>query len=201
MTGVAALLCCCEGGGGGECGDCDPVTITWSGSCVYNGSCCLVDTGGSVDAYNCAAWSATHAVKTSPEITNLCATQTVHTDFEAPDVGESCEADNCVFDPSIAVGCRLRFRLFPPGGSGYWRITVAGTGDIPSQCPNVVGGTGWSLEFRAAELGACPPASGWEYVEEASTLPLTDGFACGIAEFPFDAAVSEFTVGGVTVST
>jgi hypothetical protein len=137
------------------------------------------------------------STKTSPEIANLCVFTQVFTAFESPTVGSSCDVENWTFDPSVALGGRLRFRLFPSDGTSDWQIHVSGTGDVPSNCPNTIGGTGWTLVFTAPG-SVCPPASGWTYAEDLSSPPVVGDPECN--ETPFDALVSDFTVGSVTVA-
>lgn len=196
---VAALLCCCEDVPPDGCAGCDPVTITWTGDCTYEGACCPVDLGGATTAFNCASWTCANGIKTSPAFTDLCASlATKTTPFTAPSVGGSCGADNCNFDPGTAAGARLRFRLIRDEPNTQWVILVEGSGDVPSLCPNEIGGTGWSLRF-VAPLSACPPAGNWFFDVAGSTMPIVGNPQCGEYPWSFDAGVTSFSVGTVTV--
>lgn len=198
---AAAVLCCCGVGPPGGCEDCDPVTVTWTGSCSYIGECCPTDIGGATFSFNCSTWTCSHSQQTSPEFPDLCAASAQRlTGFTAPEVGSTCGADNCDFDPSSAVGCRLRFRLERDDGASQWSIRVESSGDVPSLCPNEAGGTGWSLRFVAAMSGPCPPASGWFHDVAGSTMPIVGSPVCGDPLWPLDSGVSSFSVGTVTVT-
>ncbi len=200
MTNIAAaLLCCCDGGGPGECGECPPVVITWSGSAAYAGICCVTEDGGFSVALNCWTFTANHDIKESPAFTDLCAASAQKvTAFSEPSIDTECEADACLFDASVSLGVRLRFRLFR--GETEWAIVIESSGDIPSLAPNEVGGTGWSLRWTAP-ISTCPPASGWTWDEDGSTLPIVGTVTC---DPPYDntgVGVTSFSVGSVSVST
>lgn len=202
MTAVVGLLCCCDGGGPDECGECPPVTITWSGSCTWTGICCTYEVSGSFSTINRASYSLSLVNKTSPEFTNLCAATNKFTEYELPDIGAECGEDAWTVDPSTFVGARLRFRLEPPGEGGtHWFVRVTAVGDLPQLSPSEEAptGGGWGLVFRAPVSGACPPGSGWEYLPDDSSEPTVGTVECG--ETPWDALVTSFNVGTVSVST
>lgn len=200
---AAALLCCCTVTPPEGCEDCDPITITWSGSCTYSGICCAIDLGGGVTyALNCSSFTCSHSSKESPPFDDLCARlATRFTDFDAPTVDTSCGADNCNFDPSTAAGCRLRFRLLRDVANDRWWIYVGGSGDVPSLAPNEIGATSWEIRFWAEIDGPCPPASGWTYDEDASTLPIVGTVTCEAPYADTNVGVTTFSVGTVSVST
>jgi hypothetical protein len=196
MTGVAGLLCCCEGEPPTGCEECSPVTITWSGSCSYSGECCIAEVSGTTFALNKFTFTAAHTTKTSPVFEDLCvASASRITEFDLPDIGDECIADNTLFDVTVSLGVRLRFRLFR---NTIWEIRVESSGDIPSLAPNEIGGTGFSLRFEAP-ISECPPATGWTFNPDSSTLPIVGPVDCDTTTT--GVAVTAFSVGTVSVST
>ena len=116
-------------------------------------------------------------------------------DFDPPDIGDECDADNSTFDVTVSLGVRLRFRLFR---NTIWEIRVESSGDIPSAAPNEIGGTGFSLRFEAP-ISACPPSTGWTFNPDSSTLPIVGPVDCDSTITGI--AVTSFNVGSVSVST
>ena len=198
---AAALLCCCTAPDPSGCEECDPVTITWTGSCTWTGICCVVPFGTSTYSFNKSAFTLALTSKESAEFTDLCLTSQIRFgEYDIPTVSGSCGAENWTFDPASAVGARLRFRLQGSSRTG-WTITVSTSGDVPFGAPNEGGSTGWALVFTAPGGTDCPPATGWTYDPDVSNEPLVMTPECESPTGALDVFVTSFSVGSVTVST
>ncbi|MBL9148641.1 MAG: hypothetical protein JNM94_08110 [Phycisphaerae bacterium] len=199
---VVALLCCCDAPPPTGCDECDPITITWTGSCTWTGICCSVPFGTSTYSYNKSAYSLTIASAGSDVFEDLCITSQVRfSEWVVPTPTDSCGVENWNFDPAETIGVRLRFHLQGSYRVG-WQVTVTAAGEIAQAAPNEGGAIGgWALVFRAPPGTSCPPASGWTYDPDVSNEPLVMTPECDSPTGALNAFVTAFSVGSISVST
>lgn len=178
---------------------CPDIQITWTGSVTYRLICCYDDA--------LATWNIDNAGTLTQsgitvEATNLCFSVLENSPLETPVAGASCGSPYLL---SIAdENARVRFALSRDVPNELWVLLVSGSGTIPAQVPNEIGGTGWFLRYTAL-LTDCPPQDGWTLDSEGSTLPILNTGTCVADGYPYPGAtyyveITNITPGSVSIA-